>query len=450
MERFHRRAERGLSLHNVNLLLAAASLLIAALFLLTAYQISDRYQELRDAAGKFAELRTSAYDLQAASDYLTEQVRFFAFTGERNYLDNYFHEAKDLRRRDRALENLRSVSEAAEAYQRLELAMNESLELMETEYLSMHLAALGYGLELSDFPQEVREAPLPEDCLGLSPEAQRETAQSLLLGEAYRDKKADISRNMHSCLAELMRELSQWESELGNGVHGLIVRLQIMVFVLIAMVLLRILVTSRLVIGPLLTGVLYIQEGQQLPIRGAYELRFLARTYNQMFQENKAQTEQLAYEAMHDKLTGVYNRSGYEQLMASTDLAASALLLVDVDRFKSVNDTYGHKTGDRALVRVSEELRSSFPREAYICRIGGDEFSVILPNAGPERRESIEKAVRQINGRLRRAAAGLPPLSISVGCAFGGTEHSSGALDKDADLALYRVKEAGRCGCAFY
>lgn len=450
MKFFRKKAERGLSLHEINYTMAGVSLLISLFFLLTAYQISNGYDELRDATQEYNDLRGYAYELQDASDYLTEQVRGFAMTGNRAYLDNYFREATETRRREHALEHLQDDGEPSAAYRRLEMAMEESVALMETEYLSMHLAVLAYGLELADFPEAVQKAGLPAEAGTLSGEEQLALARDLVLDGHYAEKKDVISRDMRSCLAELMRDMVQRQAAAERELHNLILRLQILVVVLIAMVFARILITSRLVIGPLLTGVLYIREGQQLPIRGAYEFRFLARTYNRMYEETKAQTEQLAFEVQHDKLTGVYNRSGYEYLMEQPDLAITALLLVDVDKFKSVNDTYGHQAGDRALVRVADALQNSFRNNAFVCRIGGDEFAVILQYTGPEYKGVIERKITLINRRLRRAAEDEPPLSVSVGCAFEDAPDSSGALDKDADIALYRVKENGRCGCAFY
>lgn len=452
MNYFKNAAERGLSLHKINYAMAGVSLLISVLFLLTAYQISRSYDALLRATGEYNELRSSAYELQEASDYLTGQVRSFAMTGDRAYLDNYFREATETRRRETALERLRSIGEQSEAYRDLEKAMEESVELMDTEYLSMRLTILSCGFPLSQFPEAVREAAVPEDYAKMTPAELRDAAQALVLNDRYRERKDEISRDMKACLTELMDEMTEHQTAAEDELKHLIARLQIMVVVLVVLVFTRILVTSRLVIGPLLTGVLYIREGQQLPIRGAYEFRFLARTYNKMYEETKSQTEQLSFEARHDQLTGVYNRSGYESIMAEPDMDDAALLLVDVDKFKTINDTYGHKTGDQALIRVADSLRGSFGREEdeeYVCRIGGDEFAVILKHTGPECRGWIEKAVTQINNRLRKTAAGQPPITLSVGCAFGATVGSN-PIDKAADTALYRVKEHGRCGCAFY
>ena len=442
--------KRGLSLRRVNFFMAAASLLISGFFLFSVYRLAADYNDLRDTTQLHMELRDSTIELQAASDYLTEQARNFAMTGKRVYLDNYFEEAEITRRREKALERLGTSESTAAAYADLERAMAESVALMDTEYLSMRLTILAYGLEESEYPEPVRSVELPEEYRTLPSAEQLELARALVLDEAYGAKKATISANMKLCLEDLLAVMQERQTHGEQEVHRLIERLGFLVILLICLVLLRITLTSRLVIGPLLTGVLYIREGQPLPIRGAYEFRFLARTYNEMYRENKAQTEQLTYETEHDKLTGVLNRAGYDHLLETLDLSSTALLLVDVDRFKDVNDTRGHKAGDEALTRVADALRENFRSNDYICRIGGDEFAVVMKNTGPDRTKQIEDKIARINDKLRAPSENGPPLSISAGCAFGSSPNGSGALAKDADVALYCVKEHGRSGCAFF
>ena len=202
-------------------------------------------------------------------------------------------------------------------------------------------------------------------------------------------------------------------------------------------------------IEPLLSGVQHIRREQPIPISGAYEFRFMARTYNLMYEANREKKERLAYEARHDKLTGLFNRSGYDFLMQNLELANAALLLIDIDKFKDVNDTYGHQTGDRVLVRVASVLRENFRAEDYLCRVGGDEFAAVMLHSGPEVRDLIAGKVKTINDQLLHPADDLPPVSLSVGVAFGGARGGSGSIAKEADRALYQVKENGRCGCAF-
>ncbi len=160
--------------------------------------------------------------------------------------------------------------------------------------------------------------------------------------------------------------------------------------------------------------------------------------------------EELSHEASHDRLTGLFNRSAYEMMLESVDKDHMALILVDVDYFKSVNDTYGHDMGDRVLKRVADVLKHSFRSVDVICRIGGDEFVVIMTRADSTMRDLVRNKIARANEILRNPTDDLPPVSLSVGVAFSDRENPKGDIFKDADTALYRVKEAGRNGCEIF
>ncbi len=440
---------KGPSLRRMNDIMAGISLLFSIILVVTIIRLAGEYKELSAAIQNYDELRESAEELMDASDYLTEQVRNFTVTGQRAYLDNYFQEAYADRRRERALDQLREKG-SAEAAHELEQAMAGSVELMNTEFLAMHLTAFAYGYDLADLPIQVREAQIPETYAKLSREELQDDAIHLVLSEEYSGKKASIASSMEQCLNRLVEDMGQRQSAAEGRLQWLIDQLWVVGAAFIVLILARVFITANLVISPLLRGVLSIREGEEIPVRGADEFRFLASTYNQMFRETQKKTEDLTFEVEHDKLTGVYNRGGYDQLLANLDLRSAALLLVDVDKFKGINDTFGHKEGDEALRRVAQALAENFRSMDCVCRIGGDEFAVIMKNTGPEHREDIRRKINRINEELLHPKDGYAAVSISVGCAFGASKNSSGAIDKDADVALYRVKEAGRCGCAFF
>ncbi len=156
----------------------------------------------------------------------------------------------------------------------------------------------------------------------------------------------------------------------------------------------------------------------------------------------------LSDQAIRDGLTGLYNRAGYEEILSGADLSHTTLLLVDVDRFKSINDTYGHEVGDRAMKKVAVTLRSNFRSDDFICRIGGDEFAVIMSNQTSLLESLIRTKITVINSLLADGCDGLPGISVSVGAAFGGDAPDS--LFERADKALYQRKQEGRCGCTFF
>jgi diguanylate cyclase (GGDEF)-like protein len=193
-----------------------------------------------------------------------------------------------------------------------------------------------------------------------------------------------------------------------------------------------------------------IREQKAIPPEGPEELRRVAGTYNAVMQENRDVREKLSHEASHDALTGLFNRSAYELLLESADKEHMALLVVDVDRFKQINDTYGHDIGDRVLRRVAEILQSSFRSVDIICRIGGDEFVVIMTRVNSGMRQLVSNKIARANGLLQHPEDDLPPVSLSVGVAFSDRKNPKGDFFKDADTAAYSIKRAGGAGCAFF
>ncbi|MFB9724991.1 diguanylate cyclase domain-containing protein, partial [Planobispora longispora] len=153
----------------------------------------------------------------------------------------------------------------------------------------------------------------------------------------------------------------------------------------------------------------------------------------------------LAHRATHDPLTGLGNRTLLGEVLQATPTApAPALLLLDLDGFKDVNDTYGHPVGDELLTVVARRLRTLTPDGQILARLGGDEFAVVLPGADLEQAlaaaEEVLAAVREpylIDGRELYVTTSIGVLADSA------APTASDAL-RDADLALYAAKAAGK------
>ncbi len=163
-------------------------------------------------------------------------------------------------------------------------------------------------------------------------------------------------------------------------------------------------------------------------------------------------------QATHDLLTGLANRALFSEQLAQTlvDLkyqgGFSALLLIDLDHFKTVNDSLGHEVGDGLLVEVARRLRSELPPSCHVARLGGDEF-IIIGRRLPDRRTGEEK-VLHLARRLLRALKQTYVvkghhlyISASIGIRFIGVgEQDAGRLIREADIAMYEAKAAGRDG----
>ena len=126
------------------------------------------------------------------------------------------------------------------------------------------------------------------------------------------------------------------------------------------------------------------------------------------------------------------------------------LVICDIDIFKQVNDLHGHTVGDLILRKVARLLTTTFRSIDYVCRIGGDEFAVIMVNVGRELSHTVSDKIELINDALSNPTDGLPAVSLSVGVAFTDRENPGESIFKDADQALYRVKQNGKHDCGFY
>jgi diguanylate cyclase (GGDEF)-like protein len=146
-------------------------------------------------------------------------------------------------------------------------------------------------------------------------------------------------------------------------------------------------------------------------------------------------------EARHDPLTGLYNRRFLEELLAREMTWAQqqgrhlSVLLLDLDDFKAYNDTHGHLEGDTVLRQVAAALAGGIRPGDAVCRFGGDEFVVVLPNTSGE-------AARRLARELLRAAPPAVGLSAGVGC-LGSDVATVAQLLGAADAALLRAKQAG-------
>ncbi len=430
--------------------MAIVMVVISLLLLFFVYRVTDQFRSLRTATFNYINWQRGAYDLQVGSDYLSEQVRGFAVTGDISYLWNYFKEAEGSRRRDKAMELLQEHLGDTLAYLSLASAMEESVDLMELEYDSMRLIIAARGYDLSKMPEELRSRDLPEGAELLDRGAKEELAREMVFDETYREKKEAISLYMQHCLDELVVTTETLLQTDTASFRALLRVQQILIVVMILLVLSIVFLTAILIIRPLSSSIDHVRAEEPIPTdQGSSEFRFLAKAYNQISEANRERREALAYEAAHDKLTGLYNRSGYEILLQKVDWSTSALLVLDVDFFKSVNDTYGHEMGDRVLRWVAATLRDSFRSGDYVCRIGGDEFSVIMLRTGREFQDLIRQKVDGINAVLSVAGEDLIPVSVSAGIAFGDAGLGFDQIFNAADNALYRVKKTGRSGCAF-
>ena len=441
---------RGVRLHFVNILMIVVAILLTFGLIYATWEISVSYDQMRAATDRYITCDQAARNLQAASDYLTAQTRLYVMTGDSEKVQNYFEEVNLTRRRDRALEDVRKYLAASEAEAHLQEALKLSDELKNLEITAMRMAVDGYGQNIHDFPREVRECTLSGDLAAMAPDRKLEAARMMLFDRTYQNYKDQIRSNVSLCVDNLVADTRLMQEDSANRLFNVLRNQHILIGMLLVSVLIMVFLTTFFIILPLRKSIDHIRNHQYLPMSGSYEFQYLARTYNSMFRTSQAQHQQLSYEATHDALTGLYNRSAFNTFLEEDLGGDVSLLLIDADKFKQINDTYGHATGDKILIKLATVLRDSFRAEDYVCRIGGDEFAVIMVHSTSAMKDLIREKVEKANAKLQDTSDGLPPISISVGVAFSDRIAPTDDIFKDADKALYEVKEAGRKGVAFF
>jgi diguanylate cyclase (GGDEF)-like protein len=202
-----------------------------------------------------------------------------------------------------------------------------------------------------------------------------------------------------------------------------------------------------------------------LPLKRTDEIGLLARCFDRLRREIKAQMDalhakqrELVHLATHDVLTGLPNRMLFMQKLESAIDEATrrnqelAVLFIDLDRFKQINDQFGHAVGDKALVAVARRLKQVLADEDVIARLGGDEFIVLLD--GPQIGDAAPGIASRIMHALNETLV-LDGHSMTVGASIGISQFpdDSGTAEElllNADAAMYAAKSGGRCAYMHY
>lgn len=429
------------------------TIIISVFFILICIRGQQEFKIVKNTTEDYIECENAANQLQSASDYLTEQVRTYVLTANREYLDNYFTEAIDNKHREKALETLGDYFSGSSTFDALQSAMDDSKSLMNSEYYAMKLMTEATNPGSASWPNELRQLELSKEDAALSKSEKIDKAKDMISDAAYQKEKQEISAEVSECTAKLLEQTRNSQTRSTVIFSDMYWKLEVGVVILAVIMLFIGIVVRRLVVKPLLSYNESIVRGEIFPVIGAAELQSLAVTYNRVYAENQETQRLIRHQAEHDAMTDLLNRGSFEKLLHihEKDDRPFALILIDVDTFKTVNDTYGHAVGDKILKKVSRLLLEAFRSIDFVCRIGGDEFAVIMVEMTSNLRYTIEEKIQSVNEQLSEVEEdGLPKVSLSVGVAFTDRENPGDSLFKDADKALYYIKEHGRCGCGFY
>ena len=444
---------KGLRIQTLSLWMVAVTIVVSVLIGEGIVHVMRDHKRLTDITAEYILVREEAENLLIGSNYLTDRVRLYAVTKDLDYVEEYFTEVNETKRRDKALESLENHMDGkdAEILAASREALELSNELMEMEIHAMKLAALSADEAESMLPAEVRDYPLTEEEVSYTSAEQSDAAVGLVFSEEYRDMKHQIEGKISLVTEKVITICEEEQVKSEKEMKNSLIYQSIYTVLIVALVIFSYIMIAVLILRPIRLYVNCIKNNNFLEITGAYEFKYLAATYNNVYEMTMEQQNMLRQKAERDALTGLLNRQSFEQLKERLRNPAKklAFLLVDVDVFKAINDNYGHDVGDQALIKVANLLEDNFRKADYVLRIGGDEFAVIMEKITADKKQIIRDKIDAVNEILKHPQGDFPKYSVSVGIAFSEQGYHD-ELFHQTDTALYHTKENGRCGYTFY
>ena len=443
-----RKQSRGIHLNHLNVLLIFIGLVLALFMVFSMYQTSNSFNQIVNVTEAYLSAQQTAGMLNSISVDMAEQCTAFIHSGTPDLTYAY---AGQLNAIDGQIEANAAYADAGESEDEfLVKALAAFRTKIATETRAMRLMADTLPMGLEAFPPLIQQTELSEEDRALSPEEKKKTALGLISSEEYLALGTTISDavdDSHRVASEKGKNRAMQTAQQVQKVMG---RQKLLVFLLVVVALAALLLNRMLIISPIQRSVENLDKREPMPVEGSYEVRHLANVYNEVLKDNAEKTEALSYAATHDALTGLLNRAEFDRLYKELKEEKIGIMVADVDHFKQFNDEFGHRTGDQVLKAVAGKLTEHFREEDRICRIGGDEFCIVMPGLGQDHAETVTERIRQINHELQESLSELPPVTISAGFAFWNRPNPGESLFRDADDTLLSVKKTRTDCCAVY
>ena len=446
---------KGISLKLIGWIVSAIAVIVSALLVLSLQLISQEDETVNHTYQNYLQLKEASSDMQLASDYLTERVRLFVINGKEEYMDDYFKEANITKRRDNAKDKIHELSEDTkehdDIHDSIEAAFDESTKLMDLEYYAMKLICLDQNISYSSYDIDHKVENYTAGIADVAEADRKDKALDAVFGKKYMESKAKITSNVDSALKTIDDLMHKNVDDAADVLKRLTAFQTVVIIVHVICVTGAIVFMHIFVLRPMNSAVNSLVRNEEVHMRSNREFNYLADTYNKVRAQNERVKERLVYEAEHDKLTGLYNRTGYDSLYRRMKLNRTIYVLLDIDKFKEVNDTLGHEMGDKVLIRTAGALEKCFSEDnAYVFRIGGDEFAILIENADIDMDLEVVRRCKKLDSELSKPQGRIPGTTLSIGVAHGTIDDTTDTLFKKADTALYKVKQAGRANVFLY
>ncbi|MDO4187485.1 MAG: GGDEF domain-containing protein [Lachnospiraceae bacterium] len=416
--------------------------------ILVIKKIYAKYDEMMSSY-QFVEIqREAAESFQEASDYLTDQSRQFAVSGDIKHAENYFEEINVTKRREAATAMVEESHTLDLESNLLSNAMELSNTLAKQEIHAMKLSAQAMGIEESKLPEEIVSYKLTEEETKLDSDAQQNLAIQLLYNSEYEDYKDRINWDIDNAIILIKDESGTQYRENEADLIFVLNIATLLIFVMFILLMLIFIFNVLLVVRPAEKFVELLDKKEKLPEIGGYEFRKFARKYNDIYRSNKKNRELLREQGEVDELTGTLKVGTLELVRHNLTQTNEPLgiMMIDIDNFRSIKEANGYDMADKVVEKVANLFTTSFKSSDYIIRTSQDEFEIFLLRMQQKDSDMLLGRIDEINEKLKNTSDGVVEASVSVGVSFSENGYTIEA-ERKADMALNFVKENGRGNC---
>lgn len=439
----------GLTIRKINLAMIFVVFIFSIGIGIVSHAVQKRYNSTVTSEEALLACSDAADAFQQESDNLTFYLNSYLEEPDEETLKEYFAIIDRGERR----EQLDRVQELGIECSSLEEAEELSDELTVWEIHALTLAYVANGSDLAKAPEQIQAYELSEAEQNQTPEECLESARNLVYGKEYNDFKREIYTKLEEFKQKVItvtREELVAQTDAASSLLQWQKVLEVVENILAACLALLLYHQVTLVLRGY---ILKMSGGHTVEPSGTTELRYLAQAYNYSIEIHHKEQAMLRKMAEKDALTQVANRRSLEEYVThklEQENTHGALVFFDVDGFKTINDTYGHDTGDGLLKALVQRVQRSFRDDDFIGRFGGDEFVLWIEDITQENAAFIKERIAAINGTVLHLSGVDIPLSISAGVTFCRTGEDYKEILRRADEALYEKKRNGKEGCVVY
>ena len=416
---------------------------------LTNAVIQRRYDSALVTQQAMIACNKAANSLQTESDMLTLCINNYVDTGNTESIFEYYR-IIDTKQREGEIEKAEKYNVDCTA---LRNALEYSDELAEIERHAFALVSAANGIG-NDAPTQVKNYPLSAEELSLSPDEKIAEAQNIVHSKNYNDYKRNISQQINifenNVLFKTEYDLIDETEDIANSMN------RINLFAVLGNVLVIVMaaVLYKNVTSVLKKYIRSIESNEHIASSGTSEMVYLADVFNNYIDLRNAEQQDLRSKAELDSLTGIANRRALnafiKERLADRN-SKGAFLYIDIDNFKSINDTHGHDAGDKLLIAFAKSLRDNLADADFAARLGGDEFAVWID--GVDKNDSAP--ISSFFDSVRKCRTDLPDniavtVNASAGVCFYSGDDTAESLIGKADAALYEVKRSQKSGMKIY